>query len=228
MLRLSLLKSSLPALFLCLCVVSVPAQEFELSAPPVPEVMPEPPPDPDTFPQPPELEWTELEPNSAVAPPSGPTSPSVPPPALEAFIPPPPPPEFETAVEGLPSLAEIELAQPNVEIWRDGGKSPQIPERQFNQLKQAYVTGTEPVVLRVQFDPLAAGKQVFVKAGNGLTLNPEVVIMTVSSTGECIVSAQLGENLARSHIIFSCEGVTTILPVVRASVGTVEQAEAGQ
>jgi hypothetical protein len=131
----------------------------------------------------------------------------------------------ETPLPAGPSAAEMELAKPEVEIWREESQSPQIPERRYNQLEQAYVTGTAPVVLRVQFSPLVAGKTVYVKPCRGIALVPEVAAMTVSATGECIVSVQLAERLARSHIIFYCEGVKTVLPVVRASLAVVLEME---
>jgi hypothetical protein len=118
------------------------------------------------------------------------------------------------------------LAKPEVEIWREASILPQVPSRRLDHLDQAYVTGTEPVSLLVRFNPLAAGKKVYVKPGRGITLEPPVVILTVSPSGECIVVVRVVEGFARSHIIFYCEGVKTVLPVVRASLPKVEQNEA--
>jgi hypothetical protein len=56
-------------------------------------------------------------------------------------------------------------------------------------------------------------------------LNPAVPILTVSATGECIIAAQLAEGIERSHIIFYCEGVKTVLPVKRAALPVVIGAE---
>lgn len=227
MIKFSLPKSFLFALFLCLGAVNLPAQGPEMIPPPIPEVMPAPPPDPDTLPPPPELEWEPLGPKGSEEESGAPPAAYVPPPEPEASIAPPPPPFVETPLPGQPDPAEMELAKPEVEVWREESESPQVPERTSNQLEQAYIAGTDPVVLRVQFNPLAAGKIVCVKPGRGITLNPSVVFLTISSSGECIISAQLAESVARSHIIFYCENVKTILPVVRASLATVEAAEAG-
>jgi hypothetical protein len=131
----------------------------------------------------------------------------------------------ETPLPSAPSAAEIELAKPEVEVWRLQSELPQIPERRANKLDQAYVTGTEPVWLRAQFDAAAAGKGVHVRPGRGVTLNPPGAVLTVSSTGECLVLAQLAPGIARSHIIFHCQGMKTVLPVVRASLPTVIAAE---
>lgn len=119
----------------------------------------------------------------------------------------------------------MELVKPEVEIWRNGSLNPQIPSRQLNRLKAAYITGTEPVWLRVQFDPLAGGKKVFVKP-SGITLDLPVAMMTISQSGECLFLAQLEENVFEGHIIFYCEGVKTVLPVLRASLAKVEEKEA--
>jgi hypothetical protein len=137
---------------------------------------------------------------------------------------PPPPPVIEPIVAGLPDAAEVELLQPDVEVWRQQSESPQVPTRRSNRLDQAFVTGTEPVTLRVQFNPAAAGKEVQVRPGRGVSIGTTGVL-TVSTTGECLVAAQLDEGVSRSHIIFYCEGVKTVLPVMRASLATVIQAE---
>jgi hypothetical protein len=88
------------------------------------------------------------------------------------------------------------------------------------------MTGTGPVALRVQFDPSAAGKGVIVIPGRGITLNPPNAILTISPSGECNISAQLEENSSRSHIIFYCAGIKTVLPVLRSSLRVVEEKEA--
>jgi hypothetical protein len=119
----------------------------------------------------------------------------------------------------------MELLKPEVEIWRAESESPQVPSRQFNKLEAAYVTGTEPVWLRVQFDPAAAGSTVYVKPSRGIVLDPQVAKMTVPSNGECIVPAQVVEGFKQSHIIFYCGPVTTVLPVVRATLAKVIEAE---
>jgi hypothetical protein len=121
----------------------------------------------------------------------------------------------------------MELAKPEIEVWRPEGQVPQVPGRRANRLDPVFVTGTQPAVLLVKFDPLAANKKVWVSPGRGITLNPSTPIMAVSSSGELVVEAQLAEGLARSHVIVYCEGIKTILPVVRAPLPAVEAAEAG-
>ena len=114
-------------------------------------------------------------------------------------------------------------------MWKSGERNQNRPR--FRRgirtgLMSAYVTGTEPVWLRVQFDPLAAGKSVFVEAWPWNHVNPPRTILTVSSNGECLVLAQLADGVNRSHLIFYCDGVRTVLPVMRAPLATVEANEA--
>jgi hypothetical protein len=224
MLKLSL-KSFLLALVLAFCAASVPAQELEMRAPPIPDVLPPAPPDPDTLPAPPQLQWDSLVPKGAED--QGALVEAAPVAAAEPEAPmaPPPPPVTEP-VGGLPDPAEVELVKPDVEIWRAESESPQVPtRRRSNRLDQAFVTGTAPVTLRVQFSPAAAGKKVYVRPGEGLSIGANDGVLAVSPAGDCLIAAQLAEDVSRSHIIFYCEGVKTVLPVVRAALATVIQAE---
>lgn len=194
-------------------------------SPPVPNAFPPEPPDPDTLPPPPPAEWESLGPKDSEGSSGGIETAEVPKPQPEASIAPPPPPAEEVPLSVWPDPSEGELAKPEVEIWREASEMPQIPPRISNRLAQTYVTGTEPVWLRVQFDPQAAGKTVFVKPARGVTLDPPLATLTVSSTGECLVMANLAEGVARSHVIFYCESVKTVLPLVRAPLATVIAAE---
>lgn len=225
MIKFVLPKSVLFVLILCLGWANAPAQGLEMRAPPIPDVIPPPPPDPDTLPAPPDLEWAPLVPQNSGLAQSPAETISVSAPEPEASIAPPAPPMVETPLPGAPDPSQIELVKPDVEVWREESENPQIPARLMSQLDQAYIAGTNPVVLRVQFNPLAAGKLVFVKPGPGITLNPVVTALTVSSSGECIFSAQLAADVPRSHIVFYCEGAKTVLPVVRASLAVVVRAE---
>jgi hypothetical protein len=212
------------SLLLFACPANAPAQEPTPLLPPIPAVMPPEPPDPDNLPAPPQVEWQSLNPKGEEE--ITPAEPiDAPAPQVEVTVPPPPPPIVEIPLSVGPSATEIELAKPEVQIWRQESESPQIPERSSNKLDQAYVTGTEPVWLRAQFDTRAAGKSVHVRPGWGMTLNPPGAVLTVSENGDCLVLAQLAQGVNRSHIIFYCQGVKTVLPVVRASLETVIEAE---
>jgi hypothetical protein len=210
---------------LCLGAAYLPAQQPEMIPPPIPSVLPPEPPDPDTLPPPPRLEWEPLGPKGSEEAEGGTVGIIVPPPLTEVPVEPPPPPMVETPVAGLPDPSEMELAKPEVEIWRESSEWPQVPARTSNRLDKAYVTGTEPVWLRVQFDPQAAGKTVYVKPGPGITISPSEGFLTVPSTGECVVQAQFMEGLTRGHVVFYCEGVKTVLPVARAPLAKVEENE---
>jgi hypothetical protein len=190
-------------LILCLVAPNLPAQDDpEMRPAPIPSIVPAPPPAADTLPPPPHIEWAPLGPKDEGDQGGLPTVVQVPPPLVETAIPPPPPPVVETPLTGQPDPAETELAKPDVEVWRPEGETPQIPERHPNQLDRAYITGTTPVLLRVQFDPLAAGKRVYVRPGKGVTVEMTGAALTVSPTGECVLSAQLEEDFPRGHIIF--------------------------
>jgi hypothetical protein len=225
MLRSFLPRRLLFTLILCLGTTQLPAQEPSMIPPPIPSVLPPDPPDPDTLPPPPQLEWAPLGPQGEEQEGGPPGVIFVPPPQPEPSIAAPLPPAVEAPLPEAPDPAELELAVPEIEIWRPEGELPQVPERNSSRLDPAYVTGTAVVALRVQFDPLAAGKKVWVKPGRGMTINPPNPILTVAPSGECIVGAQLAEGFTRGHLIFYCENVKTVLPVVRASLAVVEEKE---
>lgn len=212
-------------LSLCLGAAHLVAQEPEMIPPPIPSVLAPEPPDPDTLPVPPQLQWEPLEAPGGDDGGSVTATIDVPPPQVEVALPAPPPPMEETPVAGLPDPEAVEMAKPQVEIWREGSEWPQIPARTANRLDKAYVTGTEPVWLRAQFNPAAAGKRVLVRPGRGITVVVTGAALTISSSGECLVQVQLVEGVDRSHLIFYCEGIRTVLPVVRASLTTVIGAE---
>jgi hypothetical protein len=93
--------------------------------------------------------------------------------------------------------------------------------RHDRQLEAAYITGIMPTVIRLQFDPLTSGKAVIVRAGKGLILDSSETIL-VGPTGECAVSVRLDDSLSRSHIIFSCEGLASTLPLMRVTPAVLE------
>lgn len=226
-----MLKLSLPLFLLALCfflgATTAGAQEqLEMKPPPIPDILPPPPPDPDALPPPSPLEWAPLEAKDSLGQSVIPVTTSVAPPLEDNPIAPPPPPIIEPLLNGLPDPVETELAKPDVEIWRLESQSPQVPARHSNRLEQAYVTGNAPVTLRAQFDRAAAGKTVYVRPGQGVSIGSNEAALTVSSNGDCIIAAQLIEGFTRGHIIFYCEGVRTVLPVVRSSLEKVVEQEA--
>jgi hypothetical protein len=213
-------------LILCLCAANLPAQQADM-LPPLPPSNAVPPPDSDTLPPPPQLEWSPLGPKDEGAGGGIIEPPLVPSAQADVPIAPPPPPTIETPLPGGPDPNAIELAKPDVEVWRAEGDSPQTPARLPERLDKAYVAGPAPVWLRVQYSPLAAGKQVLVRAGRGITVSVPGGTLIIPPSGECLVQAQLADGVDRSHINFYCDGIKTALPVVRASLETVEGAEIG-
>jgi hypothetical protein len=113
-----------------------------------------------------------------------------------------------------------------VEVWRPESSSPQKPVRRGRRFELAYVIGTQPVVLRLQFHPLAAGKAVIVKPGPGVTIDPPETEFYVGNNGQCVVSVRLDGSFLRSDIAVYCIGVQTKLALARASREVVEAEEA--
>jgi hypothetical protein len=219
MARSTLFKSFL--LILSLGAANLPAQEPQEIPPPPAADYTVAPPDSNTLPPPPQFEWAPLGPKDEGGVGGGIETVSVPPPQEDPPIAPPPPAIIENPLPGGPDPNAMELVKPEVEIWRGDSQWPQIPARFSNWLDPAYVTGTEPVWLRVKFDPLAAGKRVLVRAGRGTTVNATGAALTISASGECLFQAQLAEGFNRSHICLYCEGIKTVLPVLRAPLLTV-------
>jgi hypothetical protein len=89
------------------------------------------------------------------------------------------------------------------------------------------VSGTNPVTIRLRFNPQAAGEQVTVIAARGILLNPPQQVLTISAQGDCTFQAQLTEGASRGHLIAYCKNVRTVVPLVRAPLKVVEAWEAG-
>jgi len=90
----------------------------------------------------------------------------------------------------------------------------------------AFIADNQPVVVRLQFDPLARGKAVFVRPGRGAILDPPTEILHIRPTGECVVTLRLADNAQRGHVSFHCDGLMTTLPLQRASLARVSAREA--
>src|ERR1044071_3471312 len=221
MLRPSLIRCFLFATFLCIGVTNLPAQEPQMKAPPVPDVIPSPPPDTDTLP-PPEMVWGSLLPKDSGQLADGQPSLIVDPPQEDYLIEPPPPPLIEGPVIG--GIAPG-TGSPQFEVWRPQSEWPQIPQRQFSRLNPVYVAGNDPVLLYLDFDPLLVGKHVYVRVGTGVALEASDPVLTVLSTGQCGVWVRMLEGFDRGHFIFYCEGVKTILPILRRSLADVIENE---
>lgn len=65
-----------------------------------------------------------------------------------------------------------------------------------------------------------------VSRGKGVRLAPPEQVLKVKPNGECVVSVFLQEGVTRSHVSFYCEGLTTALPLVRATESVVAANEA--
>jgi hypothetical protein len=147
------------------------------------------------------------------------------PPQAETPLDPPSSPEIAAFVPGGSAFPSEEVSKSEVEVWRDVSEYPQMPVRRGLQFDQALVTGREPVLVRLQFSPLAAGKAVTVRPGPGVTVDPPETEFHVDANGECVVSVLLDPSYPRSAITVFCDGNKTTLPLSRATVELVEAAE---
>jgi hypothetical protein len=204
----------------------MPAQEPQMIAPPLPDFSTAPPPDPETLPAPPAMEW---EPSTPSAPPQAADAPApaldVPAPQPEIELPEPPAPPTLSFVPGATG-EPMEKGTGKIEVWREESISPQMPAKLGVQFQQTYITGTEPVVVRLQFDPLAAGKTVIVRPDPGAAVIPAETKFQVGPTGECIISVALAANCRMSRVNVYCDGIRTALPLERAPVAVVQAQEA--
>ncbi|HEV2841621.1 MAG TPA: hypothetical protein VGW39_09880 [Chthoniobacterales bacterium] len=195
-------------------------------APPLPDFGTAPPPDPETLPAPPALEWEPLTPPAPAQLADDPAPAlDVPAPQPEAELPPPPVPptlSFLPGAAGEPS----EKGTKEIEVWREESISPQMPARLGVQFDETYITGTEPVVVRLQFDPRAAGKTVIVRPDPGAAVIPAETKFQVGPTGECIISVALAANCRMSRVNVYCDGFRTALPLARAPLAVVLEQEA--
>ena len=193
--------------------------------PPIPAIAAEPPPDPETLPPPPALEWAPLVPAAPAQSANPPQALAIPAPQPEDELPPPPVPatlSFVPGAQGEP----LEKGTAEIEVWREASESPQMPARHGAQFKETYVTGTEPVVVRLQFDPLAAGKIVIVRPDPGTTVIPPGTDFEIGPTGECVISVALAQNCRMSRVNVYCDGFRTALPLSRAPLAVVQAHEA--
>ncbi|MEN3370690.1 MAG: hypothetical protein V7609_2833 [Verrucomicrobiota bacterium] len=124
-----------------------------------------------------------------------------------------------------PTLLQIQRLTPIVEVWRAGAISPQVPIRHGSYMKTAYVAGNESVMVRLQFDPLVAGKIVTVTASAAIILDPGQTGLAVRSTGDCAVTVRLGDGFNRGYVNFYCQGLQTTLPLQRSSLAVVSNRE---
>lgn len=147
----------------------------------------------------------------------------------------PPPPLVPAAPLGWrsnrPSPEEIKRVTPEIEIWRPGATLPQRAaalaksNASRRQLEQALIHGSQPVLIRLNFDPSARGKTVLVRAGAGVFLHPPEGTLKIRPTGECAVTVTLDAVVPESNITFYSEGIITKLPIARTSSRVIEAKE---
>src|SRR4051812_15174153 len=151
---------------------------------------------------------------------------SVPQPQPLPLLSPPPMPNFVHLQPGEGnSVAAIHTAHA-VEVWRPQSRSPQMPARQGRRFRVAYAVGRESMTLRLRFDPRAAGNEVVVQPGPGVTIDGPETALQLDRAGQCVVSVKLDGTFNRSDLTIYCLGFQIKLPLARATAAEVEAQEA--
>jgi hypothetical protein len=88
-------------------------------------------------------------------------------------------------------------------------------------MARAYIADNQPVMIQLQFDPLAAGKIINATASSGVIIDPPPTKLQVRPTGDCVVTLRLRDGYTKGHVSFFCEGLQTTLPLARASTAIV-------
>jgi len=140
--------------------------------------------------------------------------------------PPPPVPEIAHLVPGESASIQSRHAPQQIEVWRPESASPQKPARRGRRFELAYVIGTQPAAIRLQFHPQTAGKAVILKPGPGVTIDPPGPEFSVGNNGQLVVSVRLDGNFGRTDLTVYCIGVKTKLALARAPREVVEAEEA--
>lgn len=124
-----------------------------------------------------------------------------------------------------PTALELQRVTPAIEVWRANANSPQVPARRGQYMTPVSIADNQPVLVRLQFDPLARGKVVVARPGRGAVLDPPSQVLQIGPTGECVVAVRLQENAPRGHVAFHCGGLMTTLPLSRGSLALVQANE---
>jgi hypothetical protein len=90
---------------------------------------------------------------------------------------------------------------------------------------RAYAADSQPVTVRLQFDPAARGQAVFVRAGEGAVLDSPTRGLRINANGECLVRIHLDENFNQGHFAVHCGGLMTMVMLQRSSQARVLTSE---
>lgn len=113
----------------------------------------------------------------------------------------------------------------SIEVWRNGSSSPQKRARRGRRFDLTYLVGTEAAILRLKFNPKAAGKEIFLQLGPGVTLDPPEQKFLIEQNGHCDVSLRIDGSFRRSDVTVNCAGFTSKVTVERAAREIVEGEE---
>jgi hypothetical protein len=147
-----------------------------------------------------------------------------PPPQPAAAV--PAPPILPAVVlPGARSASDIQRFTPAVEVWRANAHAPQVPPRRRHYVAEAYVSDSNPVLVRLQFDRAARGNLVFVRPGRDAILDSNPENLRINGAGECLVTLHLAEGADSGHVAFHCAGLMTTVSLTRTSEARVQARE---
>jgi hypothetical protein len=92
-----------------------------------------------------------------------------------------------------------------------------VPARRGHYVAEAYVSDSNPVLVRLQFDPAARGSGVFVRPGRNAVLDSNPTNLRINGAGECLVTLHLADGADTGHVAFHCAGLMTTVSLTRAS-----------
>jgi hypothetical protein len=98
-----------------------------------------------------------------------------------------------------------------MEVWAQGASSPRIAQQRYRGLAQVYIEDLNPVLVRLRFNPLAAGKLVSFQTGRGLRVPPPQTQFYVEGNGDCLIPIEFTETFVTSSVKFYCDGIRNTL-----------------
>jgi hypothetical protein len=119
------------------------------------------------------------------------------------------------------SALDIQRITPVVEVWRPNGQTPQIPARRRNNVLTAFVADSQPLMIRLQFDPAARGVAVLVRTGQGVVLDSATEGLHINANGDCLLTVHLPDDVNQGHLAVRCGASTTMVRLMRSSRGKV-------
>jgi hypothetical protein len=90
---------------------------------------------------------------------------------------------------------------------------------------EAYVADSNPVLVRLQFDPAARGNRVFARPSRNALLDSNPANLRINGAGECLVTLHLADGADAGHVAFHCAGRMTMVSLIRSAESKVSASE---